>query len=213
MEPWCSWPARIRFSRTVSCGKTCSSWNVRLTPRRLSSDGRRPVTSRPSTRTSPAVGSSWPRMQLNSVDLPEPLGPMIPRISPSSHVERHVVDGAHAAEILAPMSRTSSTAFMAPPPPERQRLASAARRPRTAARPGRRSRSGRRPSARSRRRHRSAGNSLRRNAAIPAAARRSAAPTNGPRKEPAPPTTTMRRKRSEGPSANGAGSMNSTSGA
>ena len=28
--PWCSCPATIRLSRTVSCGKTCSSWNVRL---------------------------------------------------------------------------------------------------------------------------------------------------------------------------------------
>ena len=37
-------------------GKTCSSWNVRLTPSRLRSHGRMPVTARPSSRTSPALG-------------------------------------------------------------------------------------------------------------------------------------------------------------
>ena len=42
-----------------------------------------PVTSRPSSRTAPALGRSWPRMQLKSVDLPEPFGPMMPRISRS----------------------------------------------------------------------------------------------------------------------------------
>src|SRR5262249_47284043 len=83
MVPRCSWPARIRFSRTVSWGKICSSWKVRLTPRRLRSDGRMPVTLRPSSCTSPALGASWPRMQLNRVDLPLPFGPMMPRISPA----------------------------------------------------------------------------------------------------------------------------------
>src|SRR5262249_14869069 len=34
-------------------------------------------------RTSPPFGSNWPSTQLNSVDFPEPLGPMIPKISPS----------------------------------------------------------------------------------------------------------------------------------
>ncbi len=43
-----------------------------------------PVTILPSSFTSPSVGASCPRMQLNVVDLPQPLGPMMPRISPSS---------------------------------------------------------------------------------------------------------------------------------
>src|SRR5271163_4873255 len=43
-----------------------------------------PVVTRPSNLTSPALGRNWPRMQLKSVVLPEPFGPMTPRISPSS---------------------------------------------------------------------------------------------------------------------------------
>ena len=43
-----------------------------------------PVTSRAVELDVAAVGAIWPRMQLNSVDLPQPFGPMTPRISPSS---------------------------------------------------------------------------------------------------------------------------------
>ena len=39
-------------------------------------------------------------MQLNSVDLPEPLGPITPRISPSRTSKRHAAHGLHAAERL-----------------------------------------------------------------------------------------------------------------
>src|SRR6266849_329725 len=41
-----------------------------------------PISS-PRRRTEPAVGGSAPDTQLNSVVLPEPLGPISPRISPS----------------------------------------------------------------------------------------------------------------------------------
>ncbi len=41
-----------------------------------------------------------PAMQLKVVLLPEPFGPIRPRISPSSTVEGHVVDGGEAAERL-----------------------------------------------------------------------------------------------------------------
>ena len=39
-------------------------------------------------------------MQLNSVDLPQPFGPIRPRISPSLHVEADAVDRGDAAEAL-----------------------------------------------------------------------------------------------------------------
>ena len=42
-----------------------------------------PVVALPSMRTSPSLGVNWPSTQLNNVDLPEPFGPMMPRISPS----------------------------------------------------------------------------------------------------------------------------------
>ena len=46
--------------------------------------GATPVTSRPSTNTLPAVGSRWPVIRLNSVDLPAPFGSMTAAISPSA---------------------------------------------------------------------------------------------------------------------------------
>src|SRR2546423_1403564 len=52
MPPWCSWPASTRFSRTESCGKTCSSWNVRPMPRRFRSQG--PSRNRPEEGACPA---------------------------------------------------------------------------------------------------------------------------------------------------------------
>jgi hypothetical protein len=61
---------------------TCSVWNVRPTPRRESSSGDMPVMSSPANSTAPAVGRIWPRIALNSVVLPLPLGPMTPTISP-----------------------------------------------------------------------------------------------------------------------------------
>src|SRR2546427_1080338 len=44
----------------------------------------RPPISAPRKRTEPALGLSAPAMRLNTVLLPEPLGPIRPRISPSA---------------------------------------------------------------------------------------------------------------------------------
>ena len=73
-----------------------------------------PVTSRPSSRTSPRVGRSWPRMQLNSVDLPEPLGPMMPRISPSRTSKETPSHGVRCRRSACATSRTSRTVLIAP---------------------------------------------------------------------------------------------------
>ncbi len=59
-------------------------WNVRATPRWQIASGVSPAISSPWKRMDPAVGSRAPEMQLNIVVLPEPLGPMSPRISPST---------------------------------------------------------------------------------------------------------------------------------
>ncbi len=80
--PLNSCAATIRLSRTESLTNTCSVWNVRPMPRRESSSGDMPVMSSPQNSTPPEVGLIWPRMLLNSVVLPEPLGPMTPTISP-----------------------------------------------------------------------------------------------------------------------------------
>src|ERR1043166_9009063 len=45
--------------------------------------GGTPVMSRPSRKTSPAVGWRWPVIRLNRVDLPAPFGPITAAIWPS----------------------------------------------------------------------------------------------------------------------------------
>ena len=75
-----------------------------------------PTIDRPSSTISPPVGRNTPVTQLNSVVLPAPLGPMIPKIWPRWTVERDVVHGHHAAE--RPWCRSSQREH-APRPPRR----------------------------------------------------------------------------------------------
>jgi len=82
MLPWCSCAATIRLSRTVILPNTCKVWKVRPTPRRLSASGPSWVTSSPFNSMRPVSGVIWPSMLLNKVVLPEPLGPITPKISP-----------------------------------------------------------------------------------------------------------------------------------
>src|SRR5882724_1010565 len=51
-------------------------WKLRARPRRLISNGLRPVISAPSRRIVPLLGGKRPLIRLNSVDLPAPLGPI-----------------------------------------------------------------------------------------------------------------------------------------
>ena len=81
-DVWASAPT-MTFSVTVRSRKGFSFWKVRATPRWLMRSGRRPVMSCPSRRTRPASGGWKPVIRSNSVDLPAPLGPMMPTISPS----------------------------------------------------------------------------------------------------------------------------------
>ena len=74
---WCG-AASSMFSRTVSSPSSREIWKVRTTPMRARSSGRSRRMLRPSKVTSPASGSIRPPSTLNSVDLPAPLGPMIP---------------------------------------------------------------------------------------------------------------------------------------
>src|ERR1700749_3298758 len=55
-------------------------------PTRLRSQGRIAVMSRPSNRMRPLLGGNTPPIRLNSVLLPAPFGPRMPRISPASTV-------------------------------------------------------------------------------------------------------------------------------
>ena len=76
--------ASLMFSSTVCrcSGREC--WNTRPTPCRAMRWLGQPATSTPSIRTVPASGRSIPMMSFITVDLPEPLGPISPRISPGA---------------------------------------------------------------------------------------------------------------------------------
>ena len=57
-------------------------WKVRATPARQTWLGMAPPISLPCSRIEPSLGASAPAIRLNVVLLPEPLGPISPRISP-----------------------------------------------------------------------------------------------------------------------------------
>ena len=72
------------LSSTVLADSRLKCWKIMPMRRRsgCSSRSPRPVISRPSMKTAPESGRSSPFRQRISVDLPAPLRPMMPRISP-----------------------------------------------------------------------------------------------------------------------------------
>jgi len=58
-------------------------WKLRESPARLISNGFLPSMRWPLSSTWPLLGAKRPLMRLNSVDLPAPLGPMMPTRSPA----------------------------------------------------------------------------------------------------------------------------------
>ena len=66
-----------RFSRTVRFGKIPLPSGTRQSPARASSSGRAPLTRRPATNRSPAVGAIRPHATFSVVDFPAPFGPRI----------------------------------------------------------------------------------------------------------------------------------------
>ena len=83
--PWIA-SGKATLSSTLRCGSRAKFWNtIPILWRRISIISRSPAfsRSRPSNRTSPAVGSIRRDRQRSRVDLPEPLRPMTMKISPS----------------------------------------------------------------------------------------------------------------------------------
>src|SRR5215467_1384260 len=74
----------ITLSRTVISSNVAGTWNVRPMPARACASADERVTSTPSNSTRPVVGAVSPARQLKKVDLPAPLGPISPMISPSA---------------------------------------------------------------------------------------------------------------------------------
>jgi len=74
--------ATSTFSSTVSSENSRTVWNVRPIPARATRWAFILVMSTPSMVTAPLVAGSSPVTTLISVVLPDPLGPMRPRISP-----------------------------------------------------------------------------------------------------------------------------------
>src|ERR1700704_2696932 len=74
----------VTLSSTDIDSKVSGTWNVRARPSRARDSGGKRVTSLPANATLPDVTGRSPVRQLKKVDLPAPLGPIRPRISPSS---------------------------------------------------------------------------------------------------------------------------------
>ena len=72
----------MRFSSTVMLLKGRGIWKLRAMPRRARKCGGSWVMSSPQKTTLPTWGRSAPEMQLISVVLPEPFGPIRPNRSP-----------------------------------------------------------------------------------------------------------------------------------
>ena len=77
------------------------SWKIICISRRsgLISLALRSAISRPSKRTEPDVGCSSRSSSRAVVDLPQPLSPTIPNVSPRRTSKRDAVDRVHRAEL------------------------------------------------------------------------------------------------------------------
>jgi DNA-binding GntR family transcriptional regulator len=93
------------LARTVNRSKSLMFWNVRATPRRAIVAAAARVMSRPSSVTRPPVGWMTPEMQFSSVVLPEPFGPIKPKIRPSSRSSE-----TPRSAVTPPKSLATSTA-------------------------------------------------------------------------------------------------------
>src|SRR5215471_11523114 len=90
-------------------------WNVRAMPLRQMRCAESPAISLPLKRIEPAVGRKVPAIRLNVVLLPEPFGPIRPRISPSRTANDTWLTARKPPKRLvspstASMSRTQSAA-------------------------------------------------------------------------------------------------------
>ena len=109
----------MTLSITVMVSKLFTTWKVRAMPRWQRSAAGSLVTSSPSNQIEPCVGGSTPAIRLNSVDLPAPLGPISPTISPRpTEIEMSLL--AIRPEKRCQTPRVSSKGVIAPTPLRRR---------------------------------------------------------------------------------------------
>ena len=98
-SPPCRGAASTTFSSTVIRVSARGVWNVRHEPGPRDPVRRAPVDPLPvEERRGRTAAAGSPEMQLKSVDLPAPFGPIRPVIEPASTSRRRAVDRPHAVE-------------------------------------------------------------------------------------------------------------------
>src|SRR4029077_6727310 len=107
------WLATRALSNTESSAKTCGFWKVLTTPSPAMMSGRRVWISCPFQTTRPEVGVRRPAIMLSSVVLPDPLGPMMPTISPGTTWKETSAPALWPAKRL-PSARSSSAPLRPP---------------------------------------------------------------------------------------------------
>ena len=88
----------MRFSATVMLLNGRGIWKLRAMPRRVRMCGCNRVMSSSRNTTVPASVRNAPEMQLISVVLPEPFGPIRPKRSPGTDIDADIVERDEAAE-------------------------------------------------------------------------------------------------------------------
>src|SRR5256885_16612880 len=101
----------VALSSTDIDSKVSGTWKVRASPSAARASGGRCVTSAPAKVTVPEVTGRSPVRQLKKVDLPAPLGPIRPRMSPSSTATEALSTALKAPDALAtPLASISMAA-------------------------------------------------------------------------------------------------------
>src|SRR6185295_12495229 len=107
---WRSRAPMVALSSTDIDSKVSGTWKVRARPSRARSSGGRRVTSAPANETVPELTGRSPVRQLKKVDLPAPLGPIRPRMSPCSTDTEASSTALKAPNALTTLRASISTA-------------------------------------------------------------------------------------------------------
>src|SRR6185437_9533842 len=100
----------VALSSTDIDSKVSGTWKVRASPSRARASGGWRVTLWPEKATLPEVTGKSPVRQLKKVDLPAPLGPIRPRMSPSSTDTEASSTALKAPNALTTLRASISTA-------------------------------------------------------------------------------------------------------